>query len=119
MIPRAPKVSQRAPKVSQKGAKGNQKEPKGAQREPKGAKREPKGARGEPTVSQRATKMHPKGDLRKRTRKGCQKTLHIFVILVDFGNHFPSKIDEKIDAEIDAEKVMKIDETSMRKWYRN
>ena len=36
-----------------------------------------------------------------------------------FGSHFPSKIDEQIDAEIDAEKVMKIDEKSMRKWYRN
>ena len=27
------------------------------------------------------------------------------------------KIDEKIDAKIDAEKVMKIDEKSMRKWF--
>ena len=36
-----------------------------------------------------------------------------------FWEPFASKIDEKIDAEIDAEKVMKIDEKSMRKWYRN
>ena len=33
-----------------------------------------------------------------------------------FWEPFSSKIDEKIDAEIDAEKVMKIDEKSMRKW---
>ena len=32
-----------------------------------------------------------------------------------FWSHFPSKIDEKIDAKIDDEKVMKIDEKSIRK----
>ena len=53
-------------------------------------------------------------DLRKGTRTGCQKALRIFVIWVDFGSHFPSKIDEKIDVKIYAEKVMKIDEQSMR-----
>ena len=32
-----------------------------------------------------------------------------------FGSHFPSKFDEKIDAKIDDEKVMKIDEKTIRK----
>ena len=31
------------------------------------------------------------------------------------GSHFPSKFDEKIDAKIDDEKVMKIDEKTIRK----
>ena len=39
--------------------------------------------------------------------------------LEPFWSHFPLKFDEKIDVEIDAENVMKIDENSMRKWYRN
>jgi hypothetical protein len=34
---------------------------------------------------------------------------------VHFRSHFPSKIDEKIDTEIDAEKVMNIEEKTMRK----
>ena len=111
------------PKGTQKGAKsepkGAKSEPKGAKREPRGAKREPKGAEREPKRSQRATKMHPKIDLRKRSRKGSQNGVPRPELLAPFWSHFPLKIDEKIDAEIDAEKVMKIDEKSMRKWYRN
>ena len=37
---------------------------------------------------------------------------------IDFDQYAPT-INEQIDAKIDAEKVMKIDEKSMRKWYRN
>ena len=75
-----------------KWAKAHQKWARG---EPKAAKMQPRGAKREPNVSQRATKMHPKVDLRKRTRKGCQKAFRIFVIWVDFGCHFPSQIHEK------------------------
>ena len=107
----------------QKGAKrepkGAKSEPKGAKREPRGAKREPKGAKREPKRSQRATKMHPDIDLRKRSRKGEAQGGYRLQLLAPFWSHFPSKIDEKIDAKIDAEKVMKIDEKSMRKWSRN
>ena len=99
---REPKGSQRAPKVSQTVPKGSQGEPKGNQREPK--------------VSQGATKMHPKINLRKRSRKSEAQGGYQHQILEPFWSHFPSKIDEKIDAKIDAEKVMKIDEKSMRKW---
>ena len=35
-----------------------------------------------------------------------------------FWVHFRWKVDEKIDAKINTEKVMKIDEISMRKWSR-
>ena len=70
-------------------------------------------------MSQGATKMHQKIDVWKRWRKGRQKALRVKMKWHGFGSHFPLKIDEKIDAKIDAEKVMKIDEKSMRKWYRN
>ena len=111
------------PKGTQKGAKrepkGTKNEPKGAKREPRGAKREPKGAKREPKRRQRATKMHPNIDLRKRSRKGEAQGGYHPLFLESFWSHFPLKIDEKIDAKIDAEKVMEIDEKSMRKWYRN
>ena len=111
------------PKGTQKGAKrepkGAKSEPKGAKREPRGAKREPKGAKMEPKRSQRATKIHEKIDLQKRFRKGCSKDDPRDYPDIPFWSHFPLKIYEKIDVKIDAEKVMKIDEKSMRKWYRN
>ena len=81
--------------------------------EPKGTE---KGAKREPKVSQGATKMHPKINLRKRSRKGEAQGGYPPLFLEPFWSHFPLKIDEKIDAKIDAEKVMKIDEKSMRKW---
>ena len=59
--------------------------------------------------------MHEKIDLQKRSRKGCSKDDPPDYPPVPKWRHFPSKIDEKIDAKIDAEKVMKIDEKSMRK----
>ena len=48
-------------------------------------------------------------------RKWCEKWGTIFNLLVPFWSHFPSKFDEKIDAKIDDEKVMKMDEKSIRK----
>ena len=78
---------------------GSKREPKGAkmsekvtEREPKGAKREPKGAKREPKVSQVATKVHPKIDVRKRSRKGLQKGCPPDVTTVQFGSHFPSEM---------------------------
>ena len=112
MKKRVPKVSQGTPKVSPKGAKS---EPTGAKSEPKGVKSEPTGAKREPKVSQGATKMHPKINLRKRSRKSEENEPTIFLEMLHFGSQFPLIIDEKIDVKIDAEKVMKIDKKSMRK----
>merc|ERR1712110_1003526 len=66
----------------------------------KGAKREPKGAKMEPKVSQRTTKMHPKIDLRKRSRKGCQNYHQGLYCWDHLGSLFLLKIDEQIDAKI-------------------
>ena len=63
-----------AESVAVKGSKTEQKlTKKESKRRPKGAKREPKGSQKEPKGSQRSTKMHPKVDLRKRSRKGREK----------------------------------------------
>ena len=105
--------------MSQREPKGAKSEPKGAKGSQKGAKREPKGAKMEPKVSQRATKMHLKIDLRKRSRKGSQKALRVSRKWSILGAIFHQKNDENIDAKIDAEKGMKIDENSMRKLSRN
>ena len=59
-----------------------------------------------PKVSQGATNMHKQIDLRKRSRKGEHPILRDD----QFGEPFPSKIDEQTDAESDAEKIMKIEE---------
>ena len=114
-----PRGSKSEPKGAKREPRGAKREPKGAKSEPTGAKSEPTGAKREPKVSQGATKMHPKIDLRKRSRKGEAQGGYRPLFLESFWSHFPLKIDEKIDAKIDAEKVMKIDEKSMRKWYRN
>ena len=96
------KWRQETPKVR----KWSKSEPKGAKKWAKGSKnmsqREPKGAKREPKVSQRATKMHLKIDLRKRSRKGSRKAHRITEKWHHFGSHFPSKNDEKINAKIDA-----------------
>ena len=106
----------------QKWAKGHQKwakrEPKGAQSEPKGAKREPKGAKREPKVSPIQHKINIKDKVAKRSRKGRQKEQ---ISSIPWGpsiyilDHFGAIFDEKINAKIETEKVMKIDEISMRK----
>ena len=61
--------SKRVPKVSQRKPKRVKMEPKGAKREPRGTKREPLGGPRVPKVSQGATRMHPKIELRNRSRK--------------------------------------------------
>ena len=53
---------------------------KRVKREPTGVQREPLGGQRVPKVSQRTTKMHQKIELRKRSQKGNQKPLRIFVI---------------------------------------
>ena len=87
-------------KGSEKEAK---REPKGSQRAPKVSQRVPKGSQGEPKGNQREPKVS-KGRLAHLVEMGPKM------------EPFSIKIDEKIDAKIDAEKVMKIDEQSMRKW---
>ena len=71
--PTAPKVNQLDPKGRPNGANGSQKgakrKQKGAKGSQKGAKWNQKGAKREPKGSQGATKMRPKIDLRKRSRK--------------------------------------------------
>ena len=103
----------------QKWAKGHQKwakrEPKGAKSEPKGAKREPKGAKREPKVSPIQHKINIKDKVAKRSRKGSQNGNRIEWNLGGFLVHFRWKVDEKIDVKIYTEKVMNIDEISMRK----
>ena len=95
--------------MNQKGAKGIQKGTKGSQ---KGTKGSQKGAKSEPRGDQNASKNQPSEKGAKRVLPGGPP-----LYLPDHcGSHFPLKIDEKIDAKIDAEKVMKIDEKSMRKW---
>ena len=61
---------------------------------PKGAKKQPKGVKREPKVSQRATKMHQKINLRKRSRKGCQKVERVGCFWKPFGDHFRLKIEK-------------------------
>ena len=85
MGPGGSKNEKREPKVTKTERKGTKREPKGAKREPRGAKREPKGTEMDPKVSQRATKMHPKIDLRKRSRKGSQKGPFAYVLGIHFG----------------------------------
>ena len=85
----------------------------GAKREPRAAKREPRGAK--KGTKERATKMHQKINLRKRSRKSEALGGYQHQILEPFGSHFPLKFDEQIDAKIDAEKVTKIDDKTMRK----
>ena len=78
LLEKGAKSEPKGAKGSPKGAKRCQ---KWAKREPRGAKREPLGGPRVPKVSQGATKMHQKIDLRKRSRKGSQKGLRIFGIL--------------------------------------
>ena len=56
--------------IGRGGANGSQ---KGAKREPKESKSEPTGAKREPKVSQGATQVHQKVDLRIRSRKRVAK----------------------------------------------
>ena len=106
------KGSQMEPKGCHKGLK---RQPNGAKRMPKGAQSEPNGIQRPPKGSQRAIKMHPRIDLRTRSRKGSQNGRTILYFLVPFWSNFLSKIDEQIDAKIDAEQVLKLGEKTMRK----
>ena len=116
MSQKTPKVSQKESKMGQKWAKGCQKEAKWRQKDAKGsqkgAKGSQKGAQKEPNGDENASKNWPSEKVAKREPEWCPHP----ELLAPFWSHFPLKIDEKIDAKIDAEKVMKIDETSMRKW---
>ena len=114
MIPRAPKVSQRAPKVSQKGAKGSQKgakgSPKGAKGSQKGAKRRQRGAKSEPKGDQNASKNRSSEKVAKREPKRHAAGLFLGAIWEPFS----IKNEIKIYANICVEKVMKINEKTMR-----
>ena len=66
-------------------------------------------------MSQGATKMHQKIDLRKRSRKESQKEGCAALSLDPICEHFPLKFDEKIEAKFDAVKVMTVHEKTMRK----
>ena len=92
------RMEQKGAKRKPNDTKGNPKEPKGRQMVPNGAKRVPKG-------SQPATKMRPKIDFRKRSRKGCQKVLRVRPIWEPFGVHFLIKPRSNIDADIDVKKT--------------
>ena len=94
---------------------------KEAKREPKGAKGRQKEAKGNP----KGAKSEPKGDQNACKNRPSEKGVKMFGIFrfpgylwEPFWLHVPSKNDEKIDANIDAEKVMEIEEKSMRKRYR-
>ena len=100
--------SKRMAKVSQREPKGAKREPQGAKREPTGAQSEPLGGPRVPKVSQGATKMQPKIDLRKRSRKGSQKVSRPGCFLAPFWGPFPLKIPSKIRSKIDSEKSLKI-----------
>ena len=82
------KGEQNEPKVNQRESKVSQRAPKECQREPKGSQGERKGS---PKVSQRATKIHPKIDVRKRLRKRCSKQGPVFIIWSHFGDIFHEK----------------------------
>ena len=102
-----PKSAKREPKGAKSEPKGSQREPKGSQREPKGNQREPKGSQMEPKVSQRATKMHPKIDVRKRSPKGSPRKM-------DLGSFWePFFIKSVIKNRCQTN--MKFDEKSMQK----
>ena len=96
VTPSGPKVSQRAPKVNQKWATWRQKD---AESEPRG---------------------RPKYIKKPTFGKGCEKGAKMvppsYTFWCRFGSHFHEKSMKKVDAKIDAEKVMSIDEKSMRKW---
>ena len=83
-----PKGEQNEPKVSQRESKVSQRAPKECQREPKGSQGERKGSS---KVSQRATKIHSKIDLRKRLRKGYSKGGAVSIIWSHFGDIFHQK----------------------------
>ena len=61
---------------------------------PKVTRREPTGAKGKPKVSQRATKMHKKINLRKRSRKLSKKGAPPGLTTIRFGDHFRPKIEK-------------------------
>ena len=60
-------------KMQERDQKRHQETPEVRKWTPKVSKSEPKGAKRDPKGSQRATEMHPKIDLRKRSRKGCSR----------------------------------------------
>ena len=103
-------------KMHQKWAKGNQ----------KGANGDQKWAKSEPKVSQGATKMHKKIDLRKRLRKRSdhwwERDQRRCYGGAPFGDHFRRKSEkrhQKRHAKINVEKVLKINAKSDQKWYQN
>jgi len=59
--------------------------------------------------------MHPKIDVRKKSRKGCSKGDLPDYSPEHFGNHFPSKMHSKINTKVDVEKIWKF----MRKCFKN
>jgi len=101
-----PKVRKSIPRVSKSEPKGTKSIAKGCQ---KWAEREPRGAKSEPKGDPNASKSRPSEKDRQNGRRAQVSPDH-------FGSHFPLKIDEQINAKIDGEKVMKLDEKSMRKW---
>ena len=100
------------PKGTKKWAQGRQKRAKGHQQL---AKREPKWAKKEPKVSQHLHKI----DMTEKVLKSIVFWEARVQQDRSFLEPFSWKSEEKIDARIDAEKVMKINEKSMRKWSVN
>ena len=58
-------------------------------------------------MGRRACAERKRIDLRKRSRKGRENGVCVRQVWLNFGSHFPSKIDEQIDTKIDAEKNIK------------
>ena len=102
-------IHENSENFDKKGAK------KEAESDQNGAKGVPKASKMEPEGCQNETRDLPKHPLWNRIEKGRKKGHHLNQVWSHFRSHFPSKIGEKIDTEIGAEKVMKIEEKTMRK----
>ena len=72
-----------------------------------------------PKVSQGATKMHPKIDLRKRSRKGSQKCPTGLYFLVPFWEPFSIKNTIENSSKNRSRKNMENNAKRLPKWSRN
>ena len=118
----APKMHQEDRRTNRKGAwrskvvrKGTQREPKASWIVLKGNQTEAKREQREPKASHRATKMHPKVDVRNILAKWNENGSVGHSFWEPFGYHFPLKMHIKTNANFNAEKL----QTFMRKCSQN
>ena len=119
--PKASKCTRNSTQRRQDGTKSNQMEPKECPKRSKCVKRASKVSKVEP----KATHMEPNGQPAAKMEPKVDQVLEFHECGIDFRSYsgalweqIPSIISPKIHAKINAEKVMNIDEKSMRKRSR-